>query len=298
MKQTYFSHKSISLLELILVLTVIIFLAGISLNLYPNISRKSKLTANFQNMQNVFNASVTFDASFQNAIPNKCDTLADGSGGLIRLINFGASGPDDFVIGDVSDLEGEIGLGASALLETALREHGFNDVMQGLAPFGEHITFFVRPEVDIGSAEFAYLDTSVPLNRVRAMIGIETYEFPVDSSGNSYGLLLLLGIGSSSNLVGVNSHLNVAPVYLPDASLVTNGSTVDIEGFYFRYINVYELSHYEEVPLNGIPIRRKLRVQFITTVRPGETNFNVITQPLPLVPMVADHIRLVKEFGE
>ena len=110
MKQIYSSHKSISLVELILVLTIIVLFSGIAVNTYPDISRKSKLTANYQNMLKVYNASLAFGAERQNTMPSGMHSLLKRDvGGPARFefafFHEGQTGVNaDLTIGLTSDI--------------------------------------------------------------------------------------------------------------------------------------------------------------------------------------------------
>ena len=300
MKQAYFSHKSISLVELILVLTIMILFAGITINLYPDISRKSKLTANYENMLNVYNASLAFEAERQNAIPGGMHSLlTEVSAGTFDFSLFyeGVTGTGaDLTIGTVTDMATAMGgLLTPTELYTQLNNYNLFEVNVAPNLGAGHVTLdlpgFSGISMDPASPPsqpIVYIDTeTATLSRVQGMLGDDNYRPPLDSFNET--LLLCFGIDLTSELLNrSNSGLSVPPVYFPDVAIVSPsvGTPVSIENYYFRYINIYEAR---------VTPNLKLLVRFLTTVRPNEQNS---TGALPFVSMASDFEKIAQEFND
>ena len=290
MKRLHYS-KTISLVELILVLTIMVLFAGIAVNTYPDISRKSKLITNYQNMLKVYNASVAFEAENQGAIPAGMDSLIKVSGPFFDLATGGTLGFGFVTVGgtlaDIAIVLG--GLLTPNELYSQLNTYNLFEVFT--IPDSSNPHFTLDPQLSLFSLDpstpplqpLVYIDPeTIALNRVREMLGDPNYTPPSNDT-----VLLCFGIGLKSELLDrSNSGLSIPPVYFPDRGIDGGLSRSRIQSTYCRYINIYEVQVTSEL---------KLLIRFLTTVRPNELTTTGIS---PFTSMASDFEKLNKEFNQ
>ena len=274
--------RSVSLVELVLILAILIFLTGVAVKLYPDLGRKAKLTANFQNFQNVYNASLLFEAETSGSLPNLPDSLLTVSLNRVPLFNEGPGTTAVLVGSNPSNVASEINGGtpitsADVLLD--FNNRGLNTLLDK-PDTAIHASFDVgtsRTLQDVATTEFLIFDVNdvVPAVSIAARTHLNqlfNLNLPVVPAAGPPALTsvyLCLGIGSSCSLVGT-TNLNFAPVHIPDAPT----TQTNIETHYYRYVNVYEIS--AVIPPIGDPY---IRVKFLGTVHPNE--FDSASSPAP-----------------
>ena len=279
------AYRTITLVELILILVVLIFLVGVSIKQFPDVSRKSQLLSNISNMENVFEASVLFEAQTSGALPDDFDTLLTTTNILNpALLNIGV--PVALLSQNLGTISTALGGGpiTPPVVLSELQSRGLTQVRDAQTSGITHQTFNLGTAETIGPGiGFCTIRAGSPSGDAL----LATLFKITDSSDKVY---LCVGIGSACSLVGnPGLGLNFAPVYLPD---VSEFDSISIENNYFRFVNIYEMS--VMTITNGTDY---INIRFLGTVRPNE--LDTATNPAPgndpFVSISSDYEKLAIE---
>lgn len=200
----------LTLLELVVVLTVLVALAGILLPTLPNLLRQSHAAVCSTNIPEL-NKAMTQFAFLNRTQPNAFDLLADGSGDLDGLPDGGVDlAPnlvaDTLTTGDVDALA-DVGI-----------------TLGVVADWDESPTF--------GAHTGAPITLSDGDNVLRADAGHIQEVLGVGTGGSER--FIVFGVGQQSSIVGeMNGGIFEAPVHFDD-----KGNTPDVA--YSRYVVVYQ----------------------------------------------------------
>ena len=263
-------NRSISIVELVLVLAILIFLTGITINLYPDVARRARLVSNLNNIQNIYNASLLFEAESQASLPDDFDTLLQNNGIAIvlnpALLNTGPTAVPSLILQDLNDMsdvmDGIAGggpvLGADVLADFQSR---------GVTQVRHALTTFTNETLGIGTPVTPIVATTnfCVINSVAGSSGETLLENLFNITVDPTHIYLCVGIGSNTSIIGSAVGLGHAPVYVPD---VPKSSSITINSNYFRYVNVYDYSVL--VGVSGL----SFSLRFLGTVYPSEIENN------------------------
>lgn len=220
------ARRGLTLLELIVVLTILVAIGGIVLNIIPNMLGRSHMAACATNIPELAK-SIEQYMSLRGSYPDKFDSLRDSSGALVTYLPSMTSGSfiNNALVTTPTLTAGDV---------TALSAAGIKNVM----PMIE------KPATSPGDWSASVWPYSTSRNTVPTAAAISTSNLCQLKNEQASTVLgqdadadcryVILGIGSQCTMVGVSSH--EAP-----SAFVANMSD-SINDHYYRYGAVFKVA--------------------------------------------------------
>lgn len=203
--------RGFTLLELVVVLTVLVALAGILLPTLPNLLTKSHVAVCSTNRPAMNKAVMTYALLNTGQYPNRLDNLADAGGDADGLHGGGAFPADTLSVDTLSAGEVE-----------SLAKIGINEII--LADWDENATFGAHT----GLPSTLATTTHVLIADDDHMLEVFNVRPVADTT------YVIFGVGMQSTLVGSNNGgIFEAPVHFSDEADANPGTT------YARYVLVF-----------------------------------------------------------
>lgn len=207
------NRKGLTLLELIVVLTVLVALAGILLPTLPNLLRSSHVAVCSTNIPQLNKAVTTFAFLGTGQHPDQLDTMVDGTGAI------------DGLPGDLADYAGNLAVDTLTADEIeSLAALGIANVI--VADWDENPTFGAHRGAPIA------LDATTDVLIATDAQMLDAFNVqPI--AGSRY---VVFGVGMQSTIVGSqNGGIFEAPVHFSD------DAGLDPNSVYSRYVVVYRV---------------------------------------------------------
>lgn len=214
-------QKSITLIELILVMVLLVLIMGVTITVYPNLRVRARLVKTLVTLDELEKAIRTHEA-LKGSFPDEFDSITDESPLAMATLRTGM----DLLLERVtiSDISGILGVLPDELI-AALNTAGFTTVLDNTPGATPSETFdFVTPELIVKSP---------PTNFVRISDGM------FGAFGLSFApstVFLVFGIGDDVSFLEKLPGIASAPVH---ESYVESEN--DPNAFYSRYLAIFEL---------------------------------------------------------
>lgn len=216
------SARGVTLLELVLVLAVLLILTGITVSLYPDLARRSAITASLSSINELANAIQMYEA-LTGEMPNGLDSLVDTSVATTLISMRTSVDPSNFVLTTIGDLESTLGLFPVGVLEATFLSRGLTS-LSNYSIAGASATFF--PDSTVGVTAASDIVTI-------ALGAVSKFGLPPLPASEAY---VVFGMGSSCSMVGSAPGILSAPVHTSHVP-TENDFFLD----YSRYLVVYKV---------------------------------------------------------
>lgn len=236
MKKQLFSSRRLTLVELVVVLTILVALGGIALGIAPDLLTRTHVAASVTNVTEITKSLYLYSTLNNGKMPSGFDSLVDDGGTDIYLA---LPGITEYTVETPTDIATTLG-GAPALtgadVATALVDQGLavvypmdNTVVPDPLGTGDgNATFDVDYSTPVAVTDTTPLAVIDSTNIARV--------FNRDTTGKVY---VVLGIGSGCTLIGEasNGGLVEPPLHFGDTpTTVANKS-------YTRYLAIYSIEN-------------------------------------------------------
>ncbi len=211
------SRLGLTLLELVIVLTIIVAIAGVAVAMFPRLLTRAHTASCAANIPELFKSIQMYEAVSLDGYPDRMDTLCVDDGALASYLPFDGGG-------EIEGLSASILTGEEV---DALRRAGIVEVttMVDPHPDGFHPSFWPYANGNPNPQPLSEGDTVAFLDAAEAQAqGI---------SSNGEERYVVFGLGSPTTMFGRT--MNEAPVHFSDAM---KGNPND---HYMRFVAVYQV---------------------------------------------------------
>lgn len=222
-------HRSVTLIELILVMVILVLITGLTVTLYPNLRAQARIVNTIATIDELDKAIRTYEA-LEGEFPDEFDSLLLTGGGLV-LLRPSLDGAGLILPSSLGSIATTLAGGITpADVEAALGAVGLSVVIDNTpatAPAIPSATFdFVTLETILGATPtaVALLSATAP-----AAYGITT-----PATGTF--VYLVLGLGDDVTFVGATPGISSAPL---NESYVESENDYDL--YYGRYLAIFEI---------------------------------------------------------